>query len=258
MTVAPVEVDATVEGPDDAPVLVLSASLGATRAMWDRQAAALSDRLRIVRYDHRAHGTSPAPPGPYAMADIAGDVVALLDRLGVGRAHFCGLSMGGMVGMWLGEHAPDRLDRLVLCCTSADLGMPQLWTDRAATVREGGMAAIAGAVVERWLTPAYAAEHPEDAEALRGMLLAADAEGYAACCEAIRDMDVAAGLGEITAPTLVIGAREDLSTPPEHQERIAAAIPGARLEVVRAAHLANIEQAPTVTQLIRDHIEEAR
>ena len=250
-----VELDAVVEGPADAPVLVLSSSLGATRAMWDRQAAALRDRVRVVRYDHRAHGSSPAPPGPYALGDIAGDVVALLDRLEVERAHVCGLSMGGMVGMWLAEHAPERVDRLVLCCTSAQIGPASLWDERAAAVRAGGMEAIADAVVERWLTPDHAAAHPEDARALRDQLLGADPEGYAACCEAIRDMDVVSRLGDIAAPTLVVGAREDPSTPPEHQERIAAAIRGARLELLSpAAHVAAVERADEVTALIAEHL----
>ena len=252
---APVEVAAAVEGPQDAPAVVLCSSLGANRAMWDRQAPALSGSLRVVRYDHRAHGASPAPPGPYAMEDLGGDVLALLDRLGIERAHVCGLSMGGMVAMWLAEHAPDRVDRLVLMCTTAEPGPAEVWDERAAAVRSGGMAAIADAVVERWLTPGYAAEHPEVADELRAMLLGAEAEGYAACCEAIRDMDVASGLGTIRAPTLVIGAREDPSTPPELQERIAAAIPGARLELVSpAAHVAAVERADEVNRLLIEHL----
>jgi 3-oxoadipate enol-lactonase len=254
--VKPVAVSHIVEGPADAPLLVLSGSLGATLRMWDPQAVALRERYRVVRYDTRGHGGSPVPRGPYTLGDLGVDVVALLDQLGVERAHVCGTSLGGMTAMWLGIHAPERIERLVLCCTSAQLGPPKGWVERAATVRAHGAGAVAPAVVSRWLTDPFKAANPELVARLEEMVAGTSAEGYAACCEAIEVMDLVPRLGEIRAPTLVITAAEDPATPPEHGERIAAGIPGARLErLERAAHLASIERPAAVTALIREHLE---
>jgi 3-oxoadipate enol-lactonase len=244
-----------VTGPVDAPALVLSNSLGTSTAMWDPQAEALSERFRVVRYDHRGHGSSPVPSGPYELADLGRDVVTLLDRLEIERASVCGVSLGGMVGMWLGLHAPERVDRLVLCCTSAHLPPASAWAERAATVREAGSTApIADAVLGRWLTPSGAASGPALVERLRRMLLATPAEGYAACCGVIERLDLRDALPSIEAPTLAIAGAQDPATPPEHLEAIAAAVPGARLEVLDgAAHLANLERPEAVTQLILEH-----
>jgi 3-oxoadipate enol-lactonase len=250
-----VEVASSVDGAQGAPVVVLSNSLGSTPAMWDGQFAALAERLRVVRYDHRGHGRSPVPPGPYELADLGADVVALLDRLGLERVHWCGLSLGGMVGMWMAIHAPERIDRLVLCCTSAKLGPPELWADRAATVRAHGVDAIADAAIERWLSPAFVAREPEIAARVRAMLAGTPAEGYAACCGVIERMDQTAQLGAIRAPTLVISAADDPATPPEHGALIASSIPGARFEVVAdARHLATVEQPEAMTSLILGHL----
>jgi 3-oxoadipate enol-lactonase len=251
----PVEVDYAVDGPEDAATVVLSNSLGSTPAMWDPQLPSLAERLRVVRYDHRGHGRSPVPPGPYDLADLGADVLALLDRLGVERVHWCGLSLGGMVGMWMAINAPERIDRLVLCCTSARLGPPEMWADRAATVRAQGVDAVADAGIERWLSPGFIEREPEVAARIRAMLAATPAEGYAACCGVIERMNQIAQLGAIRAPTLVIAAADDPATPPEHGERIAAAIPGARLEIVQGArHLATIEQPEAMTELIAGHL----
>jgi 3-oxoadipate enol-lactonase len=245
-----------VTGPEDAPALVLSNSLGATLAMWDPQAEALAERFRLVRYDTRGHGESPVPPGPYDIADVGADLVALLDHLGIERAHVTGLSLGGMTGMWLGINAPERLDRLVLLCTSAKLGPPENWSERARTVRADGTAAVAEAGVGRWLTERFREEHPDTAEWLRAMIAAQPDAGYAECCGVIERMDQLADLPSITAPTLVIAGAQDPATPPEHAERIVAGIPGARLEVLDpAAHLANVEQPEAVTRLILEHLE---
>jgi 3-oxoadipate enol-lactonase len=245
-----------VHGEPGAPPVVLSSSLGTTRAMWDPQVEPLAEHLRVIRHDHRGHGASPVPPGPYEIADLAGDVLALLDELGIRRTSFCGLSLGGMVGMWLAVHAPERVDRLVLMCTAARLGPPSLWAERAAAVRQAGSTEpIADGVVERWLTPGYAERHPDVRAQLRAMLAAQPAEGYAACCGAIERMDQTGDLGAIRAPTLVIAGAEDPATPPEHLERIAAGIPGARLEVLSpAAHVASAEQADAVNRLVLDHL----
>jgi 3-oxoadipate enol-lactonase len=245
-----------VTGPADAPPLVLSNSLGADLRMWDPQAEALSERFRLIRYDTRGHGGSPVPDGPYTIDHLGQDVVALLDELEIERAHFAGLSLGGMTGMWLAINAPERLDRLVLVCTSANLGPAETWRERAETVRAQGTEAVADAGVGRWLTERFRQERPDRARWLRDMIAATPDSGYAACCAVIEHMDLTAGLAGISAPTLVVAGAQDPSTPPEHAERIAAEIPRARLEVLDpAAHLANVEQPEAVTRLIVDHLE---
>jgi 3-oxoadipate enol-lactonase len=252
--VSAVDVNHEIAGPDDGPTVVLSNSLGSTAAMWDPQVPTLAQRLRVVRYDHRGHGGSPVPPGPYALEDLGADALGLLDRLGLERVHWCGLSLGGMVGMWLAVNAPERIDRLVLCCTSARLGPPEMWAQRAETVRAEGVEAIADAGLERWLTEGFRAREPQTTAEVRAMLVATPDEGYAGCCAAIEHMDLVGDLGTIRAPTLVIAGRQDPATPPEHGERIAAGIPGARLELVDAAHLATIEQPQVMTELIAGHL----
>ncbi|MGN9907336.1 3-oxoadipate enol-lactonase [Phytohabitans sp. LJ34] len=244
-----------VDGPTDAPVLVLANSLGATVDMWEPQLPALVERFRVVRFDTRGHGRSAVPAGPYTIGDLGGDVLALLDELDVARAHFCGLSMGGMVGMWLAAHAPERIDRLVLCCTSARPGAPDSWARRAAVVRSEGTAAIADLVVSRWLTPEYAYRRPDLVARLRAMLTATPAEGYASCCGVLERLDLTDALPRIAAPTLVLHGADDPAFAPSHGADIAAAVPGARLTLVRdAAHLANVEQADAVTTLIVEHL----
>ena len=235
----PVEVPCKVDGPDDAPVLVLSNSIGSTSAMWDRQMPALSERFRVVRYETRGHTGAPVPDGPYSIADLGGDVVALLDRLGVERADFAGLSLGGMTGMWLGVNAPERVDRLALLCTSAMLARDTDWPGRARTVRAEGTGAIAAATVERWFTEGFRQANPDIAERWRTAIAATPSEGYAACAEAIGSMDLEDEIAAIRAPTLVIAGR----------------IPGARLELVDGAHLSNYERADEVTALLLDHLE---
>ena len=244
------------EGPEDAPVLVLSNSLGTALEMWDDQAHVLRGRFRLLRYDTRGHGRSPAPPGPYAIEDLGWDVISLLDRLGIERASFCGLSVGGMTGMWLAAEAAERIERLVLCCTSALLGPKCVWDERIATAREQGMGALVDGVIERWFTPAFRPENPEAVEGMARALRDTDPEGYAGCCAAIRDMDLRDRLPSIEAPTLVISGAEDPATLPEHGELIRDSVPGARFEVVpRAAHIANVEQPEKIIQLILDHLE---
>jgi len=250
-----VELHHVVEGPADAPVLVLSSSLGTTHRMWDPQVPALRERFRLVRYDHRGHGSSPVPPGPYSIAELGQDVLAMLDGLGVERFSFCGLSLGGMVGMWVASEVPERVERLVLCCTSALLGPRELWDERARVARSEGMEALVEGVVERWFTPALHEERPEDVERAKRMLAATPPEGYAGCCEAIREMDLRDRLGRIQAPTLVISGSDDPATPPEHGERLREAIPEARTVVIeRAAHLANIERPEPFARALLEHL----
>jgi 3-oxoadipate enol-lactonase len=246
-----------VDGPADAPVVVLSNSLGAARAMWDPQVPALAERFRVVGYDTRGHGESPAPAGPYSIDDLVDDVVALLDRLGVRRFSFAGLSLGGMTGMRLAAREPERVDRLALLCTSSKTD-PQPFLDRAATVRAGGTAPLASTIAGRWLTPAYAAEHPDLVARLESMIAGCDDEGYAACAEVVGRIDLREDLGRITAPTLVISGAEDQALPPEHQQAIAGGIPGAELLTVSpAAHLANLERTLEITGALLGHFEGA-
>ncbi len=244
------------EGPEDAPVLVLSNSLGTTLGMWDDQLPALRERFRVLRYDIRGHGASPTPSGPYEIPDLGRDVVSLMEFLGIERASFCGLSVGGMTGMWLASEAPERVERLVLLCTSALLGPKSLWDERIETARTKGMDALVDSVLGRWLTEAFRSKNPDVVEKVAGMLRNADPEGYAGCCAAIRDMDLRNRLASIQAPTLVVSGAEDPATPPEHGRFIADSIPGARFEVVEgASHLANIERPEEITPLILDHLE---
>jgi 3-oxoadipate enol-lactonase len=239
----------------DAPVLVLGSSLGTTGAMWRFQLPALAQRLRVVRYDHRGHGSSPVPPGPYTVADLGGDVIALLDRLGVDRCHLGGASLGSAVALWVAAHHPDRVDRLVLAGTAAAFGSPEIWRTRAATVREQGMGAIAASVVDRWLPPEFAAAHPDRRQELLDAVLATPAEGYAGCCGALESLDLSADLAKVTAPTLVITGSADPSTPPELGRAVAAGIRGARLvEISGAAHLPNVSHADEFTRLVADFL----
>ncbi len=241
-------------GPVDAPVLLLGSSLGTTRTMWEPQTAALAQDFRIVAFDHRGHGGSPVPAGPYAIEDLGRDVVALLDHLGVERAHYAGLSLGGMVGMWLAAFAPERIDRLALLCTAAFLPPAAGWHERAATVRAAGMGAIADAVVARWFTPGFRAARPDVVAAYTKALVAIDPEGYAGCCEAIAAMDLRPVLPRITAPTLVVAGEADPATPPGLASTIVDGVAHADLTVLPgAAHLASVEQADLVTGRLHRH-----
>lgn len=236
------------EGAEDAPLLVLSNSLGTTLDMWVPQMPALLEHFRVLRYDTRGHGQSEVTPGPYSIAQLGNDVLALLDHVKAPRAHFCGLSMGGMTGIWLGIHAPDRIDRLVLCNTSAAIGVPEMWNARIAQVRQGGMAVVIDAVLERWFTNDFLSHAPAQVDRVRAMLANTPVEGYVANCAAVRDMDQRADLGRIATPTLVIGGKYDKSTPPEHGELIAKSVPGARYVELSAAHLSNWEAAQAFTR----------
>jgi 3-oxoadipate enol-lactonase/4-carboxymuconolactone decarboxylase len=251
-----VEVHHEVTGPEGGPVVVLAGSLGSDLRMWDPQVEPLvAAGFRVVRYDQRGHGRSPAPDGPYTIEELGADLLALLDRLELARVSLAGLSLGGMTGMWLAEHHPERLDRLVLCCTSAELGPASMWTERAALARKSGLDGLADAGVGRWITHAGRAANPALSAWLREMFTSQSPEGYASCCTAIQTMSVLAGLGSVAAPTLVIAGAEDQATPPEHGRRIADAIPGARLEVVDgAAHLGNVERPAEFTALILGHL----
>jgi 3-oxoadipate enol-lactonase len=256
---AAVELHHVVEGPEGSPVLVLIGSLGTTLAVWEPQIEALADELRVIRVDLRGHGRSPVVPGPYDLADLAADVLAVLDRRNIGRAHVAGLALGAMVATWLAAHAPERIDRMVLCSASARLGPARGWAERAAIVREHGTGAIADGVVSRWLTPAYAADHPAGVRRLRGMVAGMADEGYAAGCGVIERMDLEDDLARIEAPTLVIAGADDPITPPDHGAHVASRIPDARMTVVAdAAHLVNVQHPADVAALVLRHVRGQR
>jgi 3-oxoadipate enol-lactonase len=232
-----------VDGAEDAQVVVLSNSLGTALGMWDAQLGTLTRRYRVVRYDSRGHGASEAPAGPYTIEMLAEDALGLLDGLGIERAHFCGLSKGGLVGQMLGVRHGERLRSLTLCSTACHLPPRDLWDERIRLATEEGMTALADMVVERWFTPAFRAEPTIAVDRLWQMLLDTPPEGYAASCAAIRDADLCEAIGQIRVPTLVIAGDKDPVTPPAKAEEIAQRIPGAQLEIIRnAAHLLNIEQ----------------
>ena len=243
-----------VDGPADAPALILSNSLGSTLEMWDPQLAALTGRFRVVLYDLRGHGRSPVPGGPYDIAALGDDVLGLMDRLGIARAHLCGLSLGGLVSMRVATAAPERVDRLVLCCTTAWFGPPEPWFERAALVRADGTGAVADTVVGRWFTPAFAAEHAALVTRMRDMIASTPAEGYAACCEVVGSTDLRPALGAIDAPTLIVAGDQDPAVPRDKIDALSAGIPGAHVETVPAAHLANVERSERVTDLIVEHL----
>lgn len=245
-----------VEGPSaDAETVVLIGSLGSDRSMWNPQIAALSAAVHVLAVDLRGHGRSPVPPGPYSVAELAEDVVALLDSLEVNRVHLVGLSLGGAVSQWLAIHRPERVRTLTLLCTSAKFGEPAQWLDRAAAVRAAGTASLADAVLERWFTPELAARDADLVERHRRMIADTSDEGYAACCEALSEWDSRSDLNRITAPTLVIAGRQDPSTTPEDLKIIADGVAGSTFRVLDpAAHLANVEQAGPVTAAVAAHI----
>ena len=242
------------DGRHGAPPLMLCNSLGTTLEMWDPQVAGLTTQFQLVRYDQRGHGRSPVPPGPYSIEDLGRDALDLLDDLGIERTSFCGLSIGGMVGMWLASEAPERIDRLILCSTAPSLPPREQWLERAATVRANGVSAIADAGIDRWFTPLA----PESLrESFRTMLVETPAEGYAGCCEALADLDLGGRLAAIEAPTLVVTGAGDPVAPPETGEQLAASISGAsHVTVAGARHIANAEQPSTFTQHVLAYLTE--
>jgi 3-oxoadipate enol-lactonase len=222
--------------------LMLSNSLGTTLHMWDDQAKPFSERFPLLRYDRRGHGKSGVPKGPYTMERLGRDVLAILDALKIDKVNWCGLSMGGMVGMWLGANAPQRVNKLILSNTSAHYADKQPWADRIKAVREGGVKAISDRVINVWLTKDFQAREPEKTKFLIDMMESTPTEGYIASCEAVRDMDHREIIRDIKAPTLIIAGRHDPATNVEAAEFLRSRIPGATLKVLDAAHISNVEQ----------------
>jgi 3-oxoadipate enol-lactonase len=240
----------SVDGRDGGPTLMLSNSLGCPLQMWQPQMAALTEKFRVIRYDRRGHGKSSVPPGPYSMERFGKDVLAILDYLDIEKTHWCGLSMGGMVGQWLGANAPERFDRIVLSNTSCYYPDPTNWLNRIKAVKEGGIAAVADTVIAGWLTADFREREPQITANMKAMLLATPVEGYLACCEALSTLDQRALLPKIKSPTLVIVGRHDMATPVAAGEYIRDNIGGAKLTVLDAAHISNVEQADAFTEAV--------
>lgn len=243
-----------IEGPDSAPVLVFSNSLGADHMMWQPQTKRLKKQFRILRYDQRGHGASDVPAGSYTIEQLGQDVLALADHLDIATFSFCGISMGGLTGQWLGVHAAERLDKLVLANTSAQFPPASMWDERMTAVREGGLAAISDAVLGRFLAARFHEANPAIIAQFRNVLENMDPQGYLGCCEALKVADLRQQIASITTPTLVISGKLDESTPPERGDFIAGQIDGARHVVFDAAHLSNVEQAVPFTSALLYHL----
>lgn len=247
------ELNYQLDGPSDAPVLVLSNSLGTNLHMWDTQIPALTQHFRVLRYDTRGHGQSLVTPGPYSIEQLGKDVLALLDALNIDRAHFCGLSMGGLIGQWLGINAGARLRRLVVCNTAAKIGTPDIWNPRIEMVqrdREAAMVGLRDASIARWFTADYAEAHPDQAKRITDMLASTNPDGYAANCGAVRDADFREQLGAIKVPLLVIAGTEDAVTPPAGSLFIQEHVKGAEYTEFHAAHLSNVQAGDAFSQRV--------
>lgn len=245
-----------IDGCADAPWLVMSNSLGTDLQMWDPQLPALTEHFRVLRYDTRGHGQSTTPTAECSIADLANDVLALLDHLNIAQAHFCGLSLGGMTGMWLAAHNGSRFARVALCNTSPDMAPPSAWQERIKLVTQGGTAAVTDGLVGRWFTPGFRTNAPDRVAIVRQMILETSSTGYIACCAAIRDMDQRASLASITNPTMVIAGSHDPATPPKDGQLIAQSIPHARYVELDAAHLSNYEQPERFSASLCDFLLE--
>jgi 3-oxoadipate enol-lactonase len=239
-----------VAGSESAPALMLSNSLGTTLAMWDDQVGEWARHFRVIRYDRRGHGRSGVPQGPYSMERFGRDVLAVLDSLGVKKTSWCGLSMGGMVGQWLGANAPDRIEKLILSNTHCHYAEKAFWNDRIKAVEANGLAPLVEPNMQRWFTEGFRARAPETMARMKEMFLSTDPKGYIACCYAIRDMDFRASNPRITAPTLVIVGAQDAATPPAAGEAIAQQIKGAKVASLDAAHISNVEQPKQYTETV--------
>ena len=244
------QIHVEVEGPERVPVLMLSNSLGTTLQMWDAQVAPFTRHFRLVRYDRRGHGKSGYPKGPYTMERLGRDVLAVLDGLGLKTVNWCGLSMGGMVGQWLGANAPERIERMVITNTSSYFPDKTAWNERLKLVQEKGIAAFAAPNMTRWFTKGFLERAPQTVARIQEMFAATPLEGYLACGAAVRDMDHRELLPKISVPTLVIAGKHDGATPPEANEYISKHIAGAKFALVDAAHLSNVEQPEAYTAAV--------
>jgi 3-oxoadipate enol-lactonase len=239
-----------IDGAEDAPALMLSNSLSSDLSMWDDQVPSWAKRFRVIRYDHRGHGASAAPAGPYSLDQLGRDALGVLDALGVARAHWCGLSMGGMIGLWLLTHAAERIDRAVLANTAAHMGPPELWDGRIRTAERGGMQALVEPTLQRWFPADFREAAPATMERMRAMILRTPVAGYQGCCAAIRDMDQRETMKRIDRPVLVIIGARDPATTPADGALIASAIAGAQTVTLDAGHISNVERPAEFTAAV--------
>jgi 3-oxoadipate enol-lactonase len=248
-----------VAGPGDGTPILLSNSLASNLTMWDLQVEPLEmEGFKVIRYDSRGHGQSDAPSGAYSLEMLADDAVGLLDHLG-GSAHFCGLSKGGMVGQMLGTRHPSRVKTLTLADTAAFMPAKDVWEQRIATVKEGGMEAVVDGTIDRWFTHPGQQRIPDEVEKVRNMILSTPVDGFIGCGRAIMAMDMRPTNPSIKKPTVVICGEQDTGTTPAQAKEIADAIPGASLELIpHAAHLANIEQPVAFTNALLKLVIENR
>lgn len=255
----PLQIAYTLQGPAGAPVLLLSNSLGTSMAMWQVQAEALARDFRVLRYDTRGHGGSGAgadPAAGYTLAELGGDVLRLMDGLGIARAFFCGISMGGLTGLWLAVHAGQRLQGLVVANSAARIGTREGWEQRASQVAASGMDAVADGAAGRWFTPAFIERAPAAVARLVDGLRQTPAAGYAACCRALGAADLRERIDAIAVPTLLVVGKHDTVTTMADGKQMRERIRGARCVALEASHLSNIEAADAFTEALRAFLEQ--
>jgi 3-oxoadipate enol-lactonase len=253
-----VRLSCLLDGPDDGVAVLLCHSIGTSCRLWAPQVERLARAWRVIRFDARGHGRSSAPAGEYSIDDLGRDALAVVDAVAAPAAHIVGLSMGGLVAMWMGINAPGRVTSLVLAHTAARLGTEKRWTDRIAAVRAGGMQAVADTATSAWFSAGFVERSPATVQRFQRELLATSPEGYAGCCAALRDADLSASIGTIRAPTLVISGTADTATPAADGEALRAGIPHATLATIDAAHLGNVERPEEFTTLVESFLAENR
>lgn len=245
----------TLDGKSDAPVLMLSNSLGTRQTMWSAQVDALRQSFRVLTYDTRGHGALTSPPGPYTLELLGTDVTHLLDHLDISSVLFCGISMGGIIGQWLAVHAPQRVTKLVICNSAARIGTNQAWLERAALVRRQGIDSVADSAASRWFTEAFIASNKTAVASLIDTLRTVSAEGYASCCEALAHADMRDEISKITAPTLIIAGQYDPVTTPEDADFMARRISDAQRVDLPASHLSNIEASQAFNNVLAQFLK---
>ena len=252
-----VEINYQLDGDENLPTLILSNSLTTNLHLWDGQVPSFANYFRILRYDNRGHGGSSSPKGEYSLDDIGNDILLLMNHLDINRASLCGISLGGMVAMWLGIHAPNRVDKLVVCNSSSDLSPPDPWQERIKMVNSKGMASIVDAGLERFLSERLRESGSPKIELLKSMMLTCEVSGYAGCCAAVRDMNLTSQLTNINNQTLIIAGELDPSTPVSHSELINQRITGSSLIIIEGvAHLSNIEKPVDFNKAVLDFLLE--
>jgi len=249
-----VRIHYVLSGREDGDVLVMSNSLGSSLRMWDKVLTRLESRYRILRYDTRGHGASTVAPEAYTLDQLGQDVLNLLDAIGAESVSFCGLSLGGMTGMWLGLRAPHRLNHLILANTAARIGTSEMWDERIDLVRQSGIETLAVATLSRWFTPPYRESHPDEMDQIQHMIASTTPEGYCACCAVLRETDLRARISSIAVPTLIIAGTHDPATPPSDGRSVAAAIPGAKYTELDASHLSAWERADDFADAVQQFL----